>query len=323
MTSNPKNIPDRKPQHIPLAKRGIIFTIVKKMHNVLIGHISRDGRLYRALYFAGLRITERERLKKRKVLELSIQTTSHCNLNCKHCIAFSPVAEPAYYEYIALQSDLGKIAEVVGDKMDILMLSGGEPLLHPDLPDIMRCCRKCFPNSKIGIVTNGTLLAKQGAEFWNACHENNIFLSVSHYPVELDLDAIETLASEYSVIINWAPFSGNKIITMYKLPIDLDGRQDGLESFKSCRRANKCTVLWNGKLAPCNAVACYESFNKYFKQSLMISESDFLNVAKIKSADEIFEFLCRAVPFCRYCDLKNAKFGIPWGVSKRTIDEWV
>ncbi len=65
------------------------------------------------------------------------------------------------------------------------------------------------------------------------------------------------------------------------------------------------------------------AFNKYFNQNLKVSDKDFLEISKISDKDEIFKFMCHPVPFCRYCNIKGAVFGLPWGISKKSMDEWV
>jgi hypothetical protein len=56
---------------------------------------------------------------------------------------------------------------------------------------------------------------------------------------------------------------------------------------------------------------------------LQIDEKDYIDIYKIKSIDEVFEFLCKPIPFCRYCNTKEPVYGIDWAVSKKEITEWI
>ena len=77
-----------------------------------------------------------------------------CNLTCKHCYSISAdidfPGELSTAEVHAVMDDLKAF------HVPVLILSGGEPLLRPDLPDIaMRAKRMGF---YVGLSTNGTLI---------------------------------------------------------------------------------------------------------------------------------------------------------------------
>jgi hypothetical protein len=65
-----------------------------------------------------------------------------------------------------------------------------------------------------------------------------------------------------------------------------------------------------------------ERFNKYFNQNIEVSENDYIDIYKANNLNEIVHFLCKAMPFCRYCKLDDWQIGVEWGVSKKEISEW-
>ena len=77
-----------------------------------------------------------------------------CNLTCKHCYALS-----ADHDY-AGELDTGEVFTVMDDLkafgVPVLILSGGEPLLRPDILDIGRRARDM--RFYTGLSTNGTLI---------------------------------------------------------------------------------------------------------------------------------------------------------------------
>lgn len=82
--------------------------------------------------------------------ELTLFVTSQCNARCRHCF---------YWRSLNQRVDLAfdEIAELSGvlGKVDKLLISGGEPFLRNDLPEI---CGLFFRNNDLGIVsipTNG------------------------------------------------------------------------------------------------------------------------------------------------------------------------
>ncbi|MDR0723938.1 MAG: 4Fe-4S cluster-binding domain-containing protein, partial [Endomicrobium sp.] len=82
--------------------------------------------------------------KKRKVLRFEIHVTDHCNLNCKSCSHFSPLAQERYLDLNQFQNDCKRLALLTNGKLEDIIFLGGEPLLHPNLGDIFKIARKYF-----------------------------------------------------------------------------------------------------------------------------------------------------------------------------------
>jgi MoaA/NifB/PqqE/SkfB family radical SAM enzyme len=200
-----------------------------------------------------------------------------------------------------------------------LYLVGGEPLLHPDIINTMIISRKYFKVGKIVIYTNGILLLKQSEKFWDECRKNKIFIVISEYPISLDKKAIKQKAAQHKVKLNFLDTSK----FMNKVPLDLDGKQDIRNSFKHCHRSNFCVYLDNGKLYTCTLIPTIKHFNSYFNKNLEVSDSDYIDIYQAKNINEIMEFLCQPVPFCRFCKINSTDFNLTWATSKKEISEWV
>src|SRR5882724_1738302 len=83
-----------------------------------------------------------------------------CNLACKYCNEFDDFSKPVPLETMFRRVD--KLAEL---GTAVITISGGEPLLHPELDDIIRRIRK---NGIIaGLITNGYLLVPERIERLN------------------------------------------------------------------------------------------------------------------------------------------------------------
>ena len=96
---------------------------------------------------------------KPHLLSTSMNITEACTLNCKLCLAYVPY----YSEYKTPSDDefcsvLNKYFQAV-ESVDKFSLTGGEPLLHKDLPRIIE--RLFFyekqVNQEIILITNGTI----------------------------------------------------------------------------------------------------------------------------------------------------------------------
>jgi MoaA/NifB/PqqE/SkfB family radical SAM enzyme len=260
------------------------------------------------------------RLKPRTQLRFEVNITDHCNLNCLGCEHFSPLAKESYIDTGKYEQDCERLGYLLGGEMENIHLMGGEPLLHPQFNEIVKITRKHFKSGVIEIVTNGILLTKQDKSFWDTCMENDVRISMTQYPIELDCGEIENIAASHGVQFGYYAIGKN---TMQKRPFDLEGKQDIEETIKICHMINTCIQLRDGKLYTCVEIAYIPIFNEYFGTNLEVTEKDYIDIYKAQSKEEIFNFLCKPVPFCRYCNIKKIKKGLDWKVSKKEISEWI
>jgi hypothetical protein len=269
--------------------------------------------IYQLIVIKGKRIT--------KLFPIEIHITEHCNLNCKGCNHFSSLAKEEYLDPVQFEKDFMRLAELSKDYFAIKIL-GGEPLLHPRVIEFFDIARRIFPATYIQITTNGILLTGQPEEFWRSCRKNNIIISISQYPIKLNKKEIKKIARAHKVKVVYNGTTGEK--RMCKLPLDLTGSQDMKNSYHKCAISWGCCVtLRDGRIYTCCIVAHIKFFNEYFKQSLLVSERDYVDIYKVNSKDEIIEFLEQPFPFCRYCMISETKFAQHWGISKKEITEWI
>ena len=183
--------------------------------------------------------------------------------------------------------------------------------------------RSIFPEVSICIITNGTLLLNQNDTFWNNCKKNNITIMPTKYPIKYDYGKAERVASEYGLKFDYMGESDEVIKDMYCVTIDLKGSQSKCLSFSACAKGNECITLENGKLYTCTLIPNIRIFNSFFEKDLELTEDDYIDIYKYDSADEILDRLAKPVPFCRVCNNLNYRRGIPWGVTKGDINEWI
>lgn len=83
----------------------------------------------------------------------------HCNMNCQGCNHFANIAEKRFVSIEDIRRDTKRMSELCeGGKVARIGVMGGEPLLHPDLLEILEVTRMHFPKSLIQLVSNGLLL---------------------------------------------------------------------------------------------------------------------------------------------------------------------
>jgi sulfatase maturation enzyme AslB (radical SAM superfamily) len=231
------------------------------------------------------------------------------------------------------EKDLKRIAKLTGGRISDIRILGGEPLLHPRAADFLEMTRAYFPKQEkpygtIELVTNGILLPKQNEAFWRSVAENDIRVVVSDYPVKIDKDKINELATQYGAKIKWytdeimnfEPGSKNQ---WAKIPMDIRGKQNGKKNFGNCFLGGTCFQLVNGKIYKCARIAYINYFNSAFNLNLAVSENDYVDIYKVRDINEIINSLCDPAPFCRYCRSGEITWGEEWKVSEKTIEEFV
>lgn len=264
--------------------------------------------------------TYMSRVTPRPSLFFDIEVTDHCNLNCKGCGSFAPLAEPWYVDVENLEKDLRILSSLSKGEMHRINILGGEPLLHPNITEIIEITRQYFPIGNINFVTNGILLLDASDLFWKCCSDNGVILRPTKYPINIDWEAIKDKAMDYNVKYQYFGCVTKSEGWIHNVITDNADRNE-VHSFLNCANANNCTVLKNGKLYPCPKAAKIDIFNKYFSTEYHVSERDYLELNKVKSLEEIMEFMTKPIPFCKYCN-PYAYSATNWETSKKLIEEW-
>jgi MoaA/NifB/PqqE/SkfB family radical SAM enzyme len=107
-----------------------------------------------------------------------------CNLSCTYCNEYDSVSRPVPLPL--MQARIDRLAEL-GTSM--ITISGGEPLMHPDLDTIVAHIRK--RGMVVTLITNGYYLSKERIEKLN--HAGLDFLQISIDNVEPDDVSLKSL----------------------------------------------------------------------------------------------------------------------------------
>lgn len=247
----------------------------------------------------------------------------HCNLRCKGCDHFAAIARKRFVSLEDITRDLERMTQLFDGDVVRIGVMGGEPLLHPELKQILVETRRHLPGTLIQLVTNGILLMRQDEEFWSVCRENDIVIVNTRYPIDLDHSVIAATAKSNQVVFEHFGETGANYKTSYKIPLDISGKQDGRESFMNCFHANSLVLLMEGRIYGCTVAPNIHTFNERFGTSLELEEGDYLDIHEAQSKKDVLDFLCKPKPFCRYCDVSHRSYGHPWQRSKGEISEWI
>ncbi len=89
---------------------------------------------------------------------ISWNTTQACNINCIHCYRDAGTKRS---DELNTQEGKNLLTQIARAGFKIMILSGGEPLLRPDIYELISHAKSCGMRPVIG--TNGTLMTKEAA----------------------------------------------------------------------------------------------------------------------------------------------------------------
>lgn len=259
---------------------------------------------------------------KNPFLSVEVHLADHCNLNCKGCDHFSPIADPGFPKLDIFERDLKRLKVLFSNDLIRLRMLGGEPLLNPDITIFLKIARDVLCDAELEIVTNGLLLTSMNDGFWVACKENNIVIRPTKYPVNCNYEKAKKSAEYHGVRYEYYSNEFEEK-TLYHDTLDISGKQNPRMSFLKCYSANRCIFLEDGKLYPCNIIPNIHHFNSMFNKSLNVTHKDYIDIFQASGQDEIMEFLSNPVPFCRYCNIDAVTYNNKWEKSHRAIEEWI
>lgn len=108
--------------------------------------------------------------------------TMQCNLNCAYCEDFGSRRNHQVTQNPSME-DAKKILRVIRSGFSRLWLTGGEPLMHPQILDLLAYAKNELKFNEISLITNGTLLFKDSTtETTERTEENNLKTSVDSVP---------------------------------------------------------------------------------------------------------------------------------------------
>lgn len=258
-------------------------------------------------------------VKRAEDIYVAFHITDHCNLNCQMCNKFSPLAKEKFILADGIIKDAYRLAEISDGKIPKIIITGGEPLLHPELEKIIEGIYKAFPECEIQLQTNGIKLREKEDSFFKLCQKNNTFIWITKYPIPFEYSEIVKQCQRNQVKTMWAVEEEK---SSWKFSIDVDGKQKKHMTL-FCWMHGKCINVLNGNLYPCGFMHASMRFEEYFGYQFERTKSDCLDLYSVSSFEDIALFLSKIQPFCRYCNIKKWEVDLPWKTSERKVDEWV
>jgi MoaA/NifB/PqqE/SkfB family radical SAM enzyme len=126
-----------------------------------------------------------------------------CNLACEYCNEYDDFSKPVQLEVMYRRVD--KLAAL---GTSVITISGGEPLLHPDLDEIIRRIRQ--RGMIAGLITNGYLLVAERIERLNRAGLEWLQISIDNVtPDDVSKKSLKVLDRKLELLAEYADFHVN------------------------------------------------------------------------------------------------------------------
>ncbi len=242
---------------------------------------------------------------------IEIQITNHCNLCCNGCSHFSNISDK--YE-LSTEEYRNTILNLVKNfKVQNLCLTGGEPLLHPQLTEFIKISREIEPNVTISIATNGLLIKSLTRDMLDFFIKNKVKFVVSKYPIS------SNLFTEICDILGDNDLLERIYVRNYfRKYINIKGDADIKKTHNICWLKN-CLIIRDYKLFHCPFAAYVYIFNK--KYGANISEESGIDI-RTNSPKTIFKYLRKPIDTCRFCTFCNQE-SMAWSNKEAEYSHWI
>lgn len=129
--------------------------------------------------------------------------TRRCNLSCGYCNEYDKVSEP-----VPLADLKARIARLAKFHTLIITCTGGEPLLHPDLAEIIQEVHR--HGMVATLITNGYLLTQARIEALNTAGLDSLQISIDNLqPDRVSVKSLKVLDSKLQLLAKYARFKVN------------------------------------------------------------------------------------------------------------------
>ncbi len=126
-----------------------------------------------------------------------------CNLSCAYCNEYDTFSKP-----VPLEVMFERVDRLAALGTTIVTISGGEPLLHPHLEELIRRVRS--HGILAGMITNGYLLTPQRIEWLNRAGLDHLQISIDNVrPDEVSKKSLKVLDQKLRMLARYAIFQVN------------------------------------------------------------------------------------------------------------------
>jgi len=210
------------------------------------------------------------------------EITNKCNLQCGHCIAR---ANENNGSYELSREELLAVSQILGEnKVSTVLLTGGEPLLRPELFDIIKSLND--KNITTKLATNGLLLSKDNIKKLKSVGQDRIIVSLDGASPQIhdSFRGIKGLFEKVARAIDYAINLNVKVTVTYTASKQNISELSKLISFCEGKRAKHLIV---------NAVQPIgRAKDEFYKYSLQAHNFEYITYCARNSSFEVIPIRC-------------------------------
>ena len=250
---------------------------------------------------------------------LEMHVAHSCNLACESCSHFS---NQGHKGIVSLQEAAGWM-EAWKHRLSpsTFSLLGGEPTMHPELPDFVLLARGHWPHARLRLVTNGFFLHRHpNLPAVLKATETFLYLSIHHDAPEY-LSKIEPIKqllgqwqSQHGLKVDYYQSHQNWTRRYYGFGAEMHPYEDHQprQSWEQCR-ARYCRQLYDGKIWKCSPLAYLGLQNaKYGLSEAWKPYLDYQPLEPTCTDEELQAFLSREEEaVCNMCPADPQRLELP------------
>jgi hypothetical protein len=229
---------------------------------------------------------------------LEVHVVDHCNLRCAQCCTLSPHRPPRATAPDRLERDLGLAARWL--RPHVLKITGGEPLLHPDILGCLEAARASRIADRISVTTNGLLLERVPDAFWKGIDRLTLSRYASHPLDEDRVGWIRARCDEHRVLLTVKMVDAFQRITLEHARFE---PSETARVFESCWLKVRCHLLYEARLFSCTRPPAVEGWLGAQGEPARLCEHDGLALERVELLDTVRFHLEASAPLrtCAYC----------------------
>jgi organic radical activating enzyme len=239
-----------------------------------------------------------------RVEAFELHVVEHCNLRCTACCNMSPYLAEHTLGVAEIEAMCRTMAQHLD--VDVFKIMGGEPLLHPEITEVLRAIRRSGISKTVRLFTNGLLLHSKDDEFWAALDELTISNYTSAPGKPAILDMIRAKARAFDVVLNIKPVAEfSEVMRAEREADDAEVRR----TYEGCWLRHRCMVVRRGKFYMCTRAAYADEFHRDLLHGAHPDDhaaalaGDGVPLTTPALGEALVEYLNRAEPLasCRFC----------------------
>jgi MoaA/NifB/PqqE/SkfB family radical SAM enzyme len=132
-----------------------------------------------------------------------VVVTRRCNLACGYCNEYDDFSPP-----VPLATLVARVDRLAALSTASITFTGGEPLLHPDLDQVVRAGRR--HGMIVTVITNGFRLSRDWVERLNAADLQGMQISIDNLkPDEVSMKSLASVERKLALLSKYARFKVN------------------------------------------------------------------------------------------------------------------